>query len=479
MSTPADKEALIAQYQEQLKELSGRENRNLRQKINRKLRGLLDDGKAQDTQKESSADATSPAQEDLSASMSKLNLSSPDDKAKVTRPKRKPRQNQRSKQQNQQRKVDSRDFIKKERVGKGSFAECYRAVNKHTNEEACMKVIDLCVKKCDVPDVRDELKYLNRIRHRHCLRLFAYNVNIELVVTMIVELCPYSLEDIRVACDNKKESIRTRLGLESSRRMYWQVIQGVKYLHNFSKKEVIAHLDLKADNVMSTKDGVLKIADFGLAQTLLGKDDLVTDGLYRGTEEFMAPEVNGSQTDYGIPADIWSLGMMFYELIFGALINPTRESYDRRLQQAFDMSGLNDDPEKSNLLSFFSGCFEKSPSDRLTIEDLEAHGLFKKYNLGVSKKEVVTEIAVVEKLKREKSKADSIYQKLGALPDLDLDSSSEESSSDEDSESDSDEESEDSEVDDDEEVDGEEEEEEEEDGDQDAKVAEITDETDV
>ena len=65
---------------------------------------------------------------------------------------------------------------------------------------------------------------------------------------------------------------------------------------------------------------MLKIADFGLAQTLKGKADLVTDGMYRGTEEYMAPEVNASSSAYGCPADIWSLGMMFYELVFGGLI---------------------------------------------------------------------------------------------------------------------------------------------------------------
>jgi len=87
-----------------------------------------------------------------------------------------------------------------------------------------------------------------------------------------------------------------------------------------SENETIVHLDLKPDNVMSTPAGVLKIADFGLAQTLKGKAGLVTDGMYRGTEEYMAPEVNASQSAYGCPADIWSLGMMFYELVFGGLI---------------------------------------------------------------------------------------------------------------------------------------------------------------
>jgi len=72
-----------------------------------------------------------------------------------------------------------------------------------------------------------------RLRHPGCLRLFAFSVNIELVVTMVVELCPYSLEDIRVACDSK-ESVRTRLPIVAARKMYWQILQAMKYLHNFA-----------------------------------------------------------------------------------------------------------------------------------------------------------------------------------------------------------------------------------------------------
>ena len=49
-----------------------------------------------------------------------------------------------------------------------------------------------------------------------------------------------------------------------------QVIHGLAYLHSYSEDEVIAHFDLKPDNIMSTTDGVLKIADFGLAVALKG-----------------------------------------------------------------------------------------------------------------------------------------------------------------------------------------------------------------
>jgi serine/threonine protein kinase len=68
---------------------------------------------------------------------------------------------------------------------------------------------------------------------------------------------------------------------------------------------------------------------------IAGKHGHVTDGMYRGTDEYMAPEVSaGKDSTYGLPADIWSLGVMTYELMFGRLCKPERESFTRRLVEA-------------------------------------------------------------------------------------------------------------------------------------------------
>jgi hypothetical protein len=108
------------------------------------------------------------------------------------------------------RKVQVSDYKQLGKCGKGSFKVCFVAVHRGTGERACMQVLDLCAKKVDVPDVREELRFLDQNRHENCMRMFAFEVDMSLKVTMLVELCVYSLEDLRTAAD-PKESVRTRI----------------------------------------------------------------------------------------------------------------------------------------------------------------------------------------------------------------------------------------------------------------------------
>lgn len=312
------------------------------------------------------------------------------------------------------------DYMRLEQVGKGTFATCFKARHGETGIEACMKVVDLCAKKIDVPDVKAELQFLNRLDHPNCLNLYAFDVNINLEVTMMVEFCPLSLEDVRIAKD-PKESIRTRIEFGNARQCMFQILKGVDYIHKLE----IAHFDLKADNVLITEDGTLKLADFGLA-VALPKGALVTDGMYRGTEEFMAPEVNDAHSGYGLKADVWSLGVVFYELIFGVICKPVRESFPRRLHEALRKSALLRNFDVA-LVGVFTMCFKEDVDERATIEELANHHLFKS-TYTVSRAAVKSEIALTYKLAEKLKTVRQQFVSDGALPDLDLEDSSDESS---------------------------------------------------
>jgi eukaryotic-like serine/threonine-protein kinase len=92
-----------------------------------------------------------------------------------------------------------------------------------------------------------------------------------------------------------------------------EIAEGLKEAHD----QNILHRDIKSDNIMITPDGELKIMDFGLAK-LEGTPTLASSDSRPGTIAYMSPEqVEGRPIDNR--SDIWSLGVMFYEILTGQL----------------------------------------------------------------------------------------------------------------------------------------------------------------
>jgi serine/threonine protein kinase len=86
-----------------------------------------------------------------------------------------------------------------------------------------------------------------------------------------------------------------------------QVLQGLQYLHD----QGVIHRDIKGANILTTKDGRVKLADFGVSTSTLDKEHHVV-----GTPNWMAPEI--IQLSAATPvADIWSVGCTVIELLSG------------------------------------------------------------------------------------------------------------------------------------------------------------------
>lgn len=131
----------------------------------------------------------------------------------------------------------------------------------------------------------------------------------------------------------KKRIKRGPMELEEAMDIAVQVAQGLAKAH----KKSIIHRDIKPANIMITNDGIVKIVDFGLAK-LAGQTRMTRTGTTMGTVAYMSPEqARGDTVDHH--SDIWSLGVMLYEMLTGQL--PFKGEHE----QAVIYSVLNTEPE--------------------------------------------------------------------------------------------------------------------------------------
>ena len=169
------------------------------------------------------------------------------------------------------------------------------------------------------------------------------------------------------------EIIRRKKGLTESIAFYYfiQTLNAIYFLHLHS----IAHRDLKPENLLIDEKNILKLCDFGWA-VKLNNDKRTT---FCGTVEYMAPEMIKKQK-YDETIDIWSLGILLYELV---------HSYSPFYSEDSDITTIGDNIIQKHL------CFKKDLSDeykdlikkilikdsskRIKIEEIYQHPFMTKY----------------------------------------------------------------------------------------------------
>lgn len=198
------------------------------------------------------------------------------------------------------------DYEILEHLGKGGFAHVYRARCRHTGLFVAIKMIDkaLMASAGMIGRVRQEVTIHSRLKHPAILELYTFFEDAHYVY-LVLELA----HNGELA---KHFKLGTRgLSEKAASDIFRQVVSGVLYLHTHN----IIHRDLSLNNLLLSKDLIVKIADFGLATQLSGPDEKHVTMC--GTPNYISPEV-ASRELHGLPADVWGLGCMLYTLLVGS-----------------------------------------------------------------------------------------------------------------------------------------------------------------
>ncbi|KAI0408822.1 hypothetical protein F4802DRAFT_604621 [Xylaria palmicola] len=252
-----------------------------------------------------------------------------------------------------------KDYRLGECIGKGAFGAVYKAFNWGTGEAVAVKQIKLGnLPKSELRMIEAEIDLLKNLHHDNIVKYIGFVKSAD-CLNIVLEYCENgSLHSICKAYGKFPENL---VGVYMT-----QVLQGLQYLHD----QGVIHRDIKGANILTTKDGKVKLADFGVStSTLAGPDK---EAQVVGTPYWMAPEI--IELSGATPAsDIWSLGCTVIELLSG------KPPYHHLQAMPALFAIVNDDhpplPEgvSSAARDFLMQCFQKDPNLRVSARKLLKH----------------------------------------------------------------------------------------------------------
>ncbi|MEQ8820470.1 MAG: molecular chaperone DnaK [Sumerlaeia bacterium] len=200
---------------------------------------------------------------------------------------------------------DSR-FTVLEEINRGSMGIIYRARDNTLNEIVALKVLNdyLCSDPAAVERFKSEARAAKRLGHQHIVRIHEF---FELDNKRFI-----SMEYIEGTDLKRLLAERTTFTEEMVLQYFMQICDALAYAHSLG----VIHRDIKPANIMITTNNSVKITDFGIAKILRGDDVTKSGTAVIGTPLYMAPEqIIGDPVDQR--TDIYSLGIMMYELLSG------------------------------------------------------------------------------------------------------------------------------------------------------------------
>lgn len=194
-------------------------------------------------------------------------------------------------------------------LGRGAMGVVYKAFDPVVERMVAIKTIrvDMDDEGLLVPRLQREAKSVGRLEHPNIVTLYDAGESAGLFYLVMQFIEGETLQD--------RLSVERFFDLNEIQDIFGQICAGLDYAH----QHAVIHRDIKPANIMITRDGVVKLTDFGIAK--VAGTGVTSTGLVVGTPSYMSPEQALGRPLDG-RSDIFSLGSILYEMMTGEMAFP-------------------------------------------------------------------------------------------------------------------------------------------------------------
>ncbi|KAF6152170.1 hypothetical protein GIB67_028084 [Kingdonia uniflora] len=197
-------------------------------------------------------------------------------------------------------------FEKLEKIGQGTYSNVFRAQELETGKIVALKKVRFDnFEPESVRFMAREIMILRRLDHPNIVKLEGLITSrLSCSIYLVFEYMEHDLAGLSSSPDIKFSESQVKCYMQ-------QLLSGLEHCHSRG----VMHRDIKGSNLLINNDGILKMADFGLANFVsTGRQQLTSRVV---TLWYRPPELLLGSTDYGAAVDLWSVGCVFAELFLG------------------------------------------------------------------------------------------------------------------------------------------------------------------
>ncbi|KAF0925502.1 hypothetical protein E2562_016693 [Oryza meyeriana var. granulata] len=229
-------------------------------------------------------------------------------------------------------------FHKLEKIGSGTYSNVYKAIEVESGRVVALKKVrvDGVGEAESARFMAREIALLRRLgAHPNIVRLDGLVTSRLATAPSLYLVFDYMDHDLTgLAAAAAAVASGARFSLPQVKCYMKQLLTGIEHCHN----KGVLHRDIKSSNLLISNDGILKIADFGLATSFDpdNKEQPMTSQVI--TLWYRPPELLLGATHYGVGVDLWSVGCILAELLLGEPIFPGRTEVEQ-LHKIFKLCG--------------------------------------------------------------------------------------------------------------------------------------------